>query len=401
LHLHSEQYPANRENNCIGGKQGNVRENIFRKKLNRHHNHNNMIPRNQRQLSKIPRSTEGREQTNKTEYRTNGRGEEDVVSCSHDHIGNLHHHNSPQQDNELWRAIGATTPVPTTVSSSDPSFITAGAPGTRHQQEGNHELGVGAVTRTEASGTASPLSLVVSRDLAADFEPGEYDIIVKQGQTIAFHSGNHKFSQLLMSRVLEYEAANKEGKSRIISDVVQTVFNSKPKRGFYKFDPVEQQWIELTIAAAKKKTSQSFRNLLHHKYKSSSKSKHAKRRRREAKTELQQEHLEQYKEESSKKSAFANDDILQGCSFAEGGIAIPVESNRGHEMGNTCGSSHMQAATLSQQYDAEDEGQPSTTVIRQETDVWEALLSSLAKGDEDKTDDPFEPTPLPNDRETK
>ena len=74
-------------------------------------------------------------------------------------------------------------------------------------------------------------------------------------------------------------ATTKQEKSRIVSDIVDTIRQASPDGGFVKLDPLTGSWREVGDHLAREKVGQTLRDSLHTKYSSSTK---AKKERRQA-----------------------------------------------------------------------------------------------------------------------
>lgn len=74
-------------------------------------------------------------------------------------------------------------------------------------------------------------------------------------------------------------ATTKQDKSRIVSEIVDTIRKSSPDGGFVKLDPLTGSWREVGDHLAREKVGQTLRDSLHTKYSSSTK---AKKQRRQA-----------------------------------------------------------------------------------------------------------------------
>jgi hypothetical protein len=120
------------------------------------------------------------------------------------------------------------------------------------------------------------------KPLPANFEPGSMDVICARGKQAHSHPGNARF-RLSVSMILERysKATTKLDKSLIVSSIVDTVRQLSPGGGFIKKQG--GCWYEVGDHIAREKVGQSFRDLLHTKYKSSTKAKKHRRREQQAK----------------------------------------------------------------------------------------------------------------------
>jgi hypothetical protein len=118
--------------------------------------------------------------------------------------------------------------------------------------------------------------------LPANFEPGSMDVICARGKEAHSHPGNRRF-RLSVSMILERysKATTKLDKSLIVSSIVDTVRQASPHGGFIKKQG--GCWFEVGDHVAREKIGQSFRDLLHTKYKSSTKAKKHRRQVQQAK----------------------------------------------------------------------------------------------------------------------
>jgi hypothetical protein len=115
------------------------------------------------------------------------------------------------------------------------------------------------------------------KPLAANFVPGPMDAICARGKVALSHSGNRRFRLSVSMNLERYsKAATKLDKSIIVSAVIDSVRQASPDGGFIK--KTGGFWFEVGDHVAREKAGQSFRDLLHDKYKSSTK---AKKRRRQ------------------------------------------------------------------------------------------------------------------------
>lgn len=129
--------------------------------------------------------------------------------------------------------------------------------------------------------------------------PGEYDVICARGAKARNHSGNQHFRRLIHQHLEAYSTATvKVEKSAIVSKIIDSVRTKSPEGGFVKkiggryFEVGDHVAREVRFVLADKsnsrvglpllvqKVGQSFRDLLHTKYKSSTKAKMAKRKMR-------------------------------------------------------------------------------------------------------------------------
>jgi hypothetical protein len=119
--------------------------------------------------------------------------------------------------------------------------------------------------------------------LPANFEPGPDDVICGRGKKCYNHIGNERFRQRVLTFLDEYSMAkSKLDKSGVLSKVVDEVRQQSPNGGFVKQDELGN-WHEVGDFLAREKTSQSFRDALHDRYKSSNLSKKKRRQEEQAK----------------------------------------------------------------------------------------------------------------------
>jgi hypothetical protein len=115
------------------------------------------------------------------------------------------------------------------------------------------------------------------KPLPANFEPAPMDVICARGKQAHSHPGNRRFRLRVSMNLERYsKATTKLDKSLIVSSIVEAVRQASPEGGFIKRQG--GCWFEVGDHVAREKVGQSFRDLLHTKYKSSTK---AKKRRRE------------------------------------------------------------------------------------------------------------------------
>jgi hypothetical protein len=121
------------------------------------------------------------------------------------------------------------------------------------------------------------------RPLPENFEPGDDDVICGRGKRCYNHEGNKRLLARVRHSLDDYaNAKSKQEKSRVISKIVDQVRQSSPQGGFVKQDS-SQRWYEAGDFLAREKISQTFRDLLHDRYKSSSRSKKRRREQDQAK----------------------------------------------------------------------------------------------------------------------
>jgi hypothetical protein len=119
--------------------------------------------------------------------------------------------------------------------------------------------------------------------LPSNFEPGPDDVICGRGKKCYNHIGNERFRQRVMTHLEEYSLAkSKLDKSGVLSKVVDEVRQQSPNGGFVKQDE-HGAWHEVGDFLAREKTSQSFRDALHERYKSSNLSKKKRRQEEQSK----------------------------------------------------------------------------------------------------------------------
>ena len=124
-----------------------------------------------------------------------------------------------------------------------------------------------------------PLTASQTINLPSDYVPQESDVLVGRGKGFNEHHGNIRFRQLVKSFLQPYAAAtSKHQKSLILSAVVsRTRKCSAGPVHFIKRDPATQTWFEVGDFLAREMTSQTFRNILHKRYRSSNLSKKLRR----------------------------------------------------------------------------------------------------------------------------
>jgi hypothetical protein len=119
--------------------------------------------------------------------------------------------------------------------------------------------------------------------LPANFEPGPDDVICGRGKKCYNHIGNERFRHRVLTFLEEYSLAkSKLDKSGVLSKVVDEVRQQSPNGGFVKQDEYGK-WHEVGDFLAREKTSQSFRDALHERYKSSNLSKKKRRQEEQSK----------------------------------------------------------------------------------------------------------------------
>jgi len=112
------------------------------------------------------------------------------------------------------------------------------------------------------------------------FQPGDYHVIIGRGKKSLDHAGNVRFRCLIESKLQEYsEAKSKAEKSMILASSIQAIRDGdcSTTGGFVKFNRSSGRWVEVGDFHAREKTSQAFRDVLHHSYRSSKESKKKRR----------------------------------------------------------------------------------------------------------------------------
>jgi hypothetical protein len=126
--------------------------------------------------------------------------------------------------------------------------------------------------------------------LAPDFVPGEYDVVCAKGKAVQNHVGNRRFRVICRMHLERYNAAtSKQEKSRIVSDIVDTIRQASPDGGFVKLDPLTGSWREVGDHLAREKVGQTLRDSLHTKYSSSTKAKKERRQAEKARARVMSE----------------------------------------------------------------------------------------------------------------
>lgn len=134
---------------------------------------------------------------------------------------------------------------------------------------------------TTPTGRASTTSVMTQ--LPSDFNPGPDDVICGRGKKCYQHVGNERFRKRVLTHLDEYSnAKSKLDKSSVLSKVVEEVRQNSPDGGFVKQD-ANGVWHEVGDFLAREKTSQTFRDALHDRYKSSNISKKKRRQEEQAK----------------------------------------------------------------------------------------------------------------------
>eukprot|EP00523_Entomoneis_sp_CCMP467_P016239 CAMPEP_0168767922 /NCGR_PEP_ID=MMETSP0725-20121227/1611_1 /TAXON_ID=265536 /ORGANISM="Amphiprora sp., Strain CCMP467" /LENGTH=236 /DNA_ID=CAMNT_0008817265 /DNA_START=34 /DNA_END=743 /DNA_ORIENTATION=+ len=105
------------------------------------------------------------------------------------------------------------------------------------------------------------------------------DLWTCRGKKCFLHVGNERFRQKIASMLSVYEQAEtKVEKTKVLNTVVEQVRRESPGGGFVKQDDQTGRWYEVGDFLAREKTSQTFRDALHKKYKSSNVAKRIKRK---------------------------------------------------------------------------------------------------------------------------
>lgn len=87
--------------------------------------------------------------------------------------------------------------------------------------------------------------------------PSDYDVLLGKGFSTQNHAGNKNFRQLVFSRQMVYENAEKGYKLQIAQDIVEVIHQSSGM--FLKQEG--QLWIPVDNSVARTKVSAAFRTL--------------------------------------------------------------------------------------------------------------------------------------------
>lgn len=119
--------------------------------------------------------------------------------------------------------------------------------------------------------------------LSDDFRPTPYTVLCGRGKDCFNYMGNRRFRIIVDLMLERYSLADtKTEKSRIVSEVVQTIRSSGG--AFAKFE--KGAWWEVGDAVAREKVGALFRDCLHMQYRSSAKAKTARRRANQISKEI-------------------------------------------------------------------------------------------------------------------
>jgi len=139
----------------------------------------------------------------------------------------------------------------------------------RHQQELFYPVHVNSNEKAvaEAHGMASyPFTSIDDVfPLGKDFEPRSWSIICGRGRENYDNTGNRRLRVLVDYRLDEYKKANKSRskKSAIVTSIVSTVREAANNYGsFIKYDPLIQQWCEVSEDIAREKVGHLIRDRL-------------------------------------------------------------------------------------------------------------------------------------------
>jgi hypothetical protein len=115
---------------------------------------------------------------------------------------------------------------------------------------------VGGAGQKEVDGSKSIAAAVVG----SVFPPYRHDILFGRGRKVMEHPGNLRLLMLVKEKMPIYDAANKEAKTRLTAEVVQTLKGPRSSR-FLKKNATGVWWEEVTDALARKKVSHAFRTM--------------------------------------------------------------------------------------------------------------------------------------------
>lgn len=144
----------------------------------------------------------------------------------------------------------------------------------RHQQQGlfytmYHVSSNEKVVAEEAQhGLASSFPLTNIDDgfpLGKGFEPGSWSVICGRGRERYDNTGNRRLRVLVDCRLDEYKKANKSRikKTAIVTSIVSSIREGSNNYGsFIKYDPLIQQWCEVSEEAAREKVGHLIRGRL-------------------------------------------------------------------------------------------------------------------------------------------
>lgn len=108
--------------------------------------------------------------------------------------------------------------------------------------------------------------------LLESFSPRQFDVIWSRGRQVKGHPGNIFFQSLIEKAASRYGSARgKLAKSRIVSEIIDTVHKKSPNGGFV--NNFGGQWFRVGGLMTRERVTQMLRDQLHSQYRSSASSK--------------------------------------------------------------------------------------------------------------------------------
>jgi len=140
---------------------------------------------------------------------------------------------------------------------------------------------------TTTSKNSSIESEEEAKPLPEGFVPGPMDVICARGKSAFSHPGNRRYRKIIRLHLQDYSnAKTKSDKSCIVSYIMDSIREASSSGvGFVKLmEDNDNRWVEVGEHVAREKIGQSFRDLLHTKYRSSSKAKKLRQKNRREKS---------------------------------------------------------------------------------------------------------------------
>jgi len=125
--------------------------------------------------------------------------------------------------------------------------------------------------------------------LPAGYTPGDHDIIIGRGKSVKTHTANVKFSRLVASIAVHYQAAASKGqKGAILSKLIHDM-----DAGFIKRDLSTGRWMRVNEDLARTTAAQAIRNHLSEDYRSSKQFKSMRRLQQIQKQQQSEQQMQQ------------------------------------------------------------------------------------------------------------
>lgn len=192
------------------------------------------------------------------------------------------------------------------------------------------------------------------RKLPMSFVPGHFDVICARGKKALQHPGNKKFRSMIQEQADLYDkTSSRQGKSEIVQSIL-TYFRERSVHGGFVTE-VNGAWFDVGDQMAREKCGQTFRDVLHTKYKSSTKAKSIRKRKNQTVPIFSGiESLE------GRHSGFDNSS-RESSSNSVGNSAV-IEESGNHELGETSNKTSCTETKLTSTNIAQDH--PTITDVK-------------------------------------